>query len=156
MRPKPSPILFSVFSVALLLVALVALPAHADPASSAPDEAVAALTRQAEDWNRGDLQAFTAVYADDAVFLSPSGVHRGRGEVLARYQNRYPDRAAMGRLSFEVIETRVSGDASLVTLAARWHLAYPEDGDREDASGLTLLVLRRDPEGWKILQDASM
>lgn len=125
-------------------------------ASDAADRAVAALTRQAEDWNRGDLESFTSVYADDAVFLSPSGVHRGRDEVLARYRKRYPDRAAMGTLSFEVIETRQSDDASLVTLAARWHLAYPENADREDASGLTLLVLRRDPDGWKIVQDASM
>jgi len=125
-------------------------------ASDAADQAVAALTRQAADWNRGDLEAFTAVYAEDAVFLSTSGVHRGRAEVLARYQRRYPDRAAMGRLSFEVIETRVSDDASLVTLAAHWHLAYPENGEREDATGLTLLVLRRDPNGWQIVQDASM
>lgn len=144
------------FSVPLLLIALVALPAHADPTSTPRDEVVATLTRQAEDWNRGDLEAFTAVYADDAVFLSPSGVHRGRAEVLARYQRRYPDRAAMGRLSFEVIETRVSDDASLVTLAAHWHLAYPQEGEREAASGLTLLVLRRDPNGWQIVQDASM
>ena len=138
------------------LALLSTLPLPADPVSATREEAVAALTRQAEDWNRGDLESFTAVYADDAVFLSPSGVHRGRDEVLARYRKRYPDRAAMGELSFEVIETRVSGDASLVTLAARWHLAYPDDGDREDASGLTLLVLRRDADGWNIVQDASM
>lgn len=153
MRHKPSPILLP---VTLSLVVLAGLSPQAGAAPSAQDDAVAALTRQAEDWNRGDLEAFTAVYADDAVFLAPSGVHRGRAEVLARYLNRYPDRAAMGTLSFEVIETRESGDGSLVTLAARWHLAYPEESDREDASGLTLLVLRRDPEGWKILQDASM
>lgn len=140
---------------ALLVLSFLSAPALG-AASGAADQAIAALSRQAADWNRGDLEAFTAVYAENAVFLSPSGVHRGRGEVLARYRDRYPNRAAMGRLSFEVIETRVSDDASLVTLAARWHLAYPEDADREDASGLTLLVLRRDPVGWKIVQDASM
>ena len=136
----------------LLGLAPSSLRAETDPAA----EVVALLTRQAEDWNRGDLEAFTAVYAEDAVFLAPSGVHQGRAEVLARYKNRYPDRAAMGTLSFEVIETRVSADASMVTLAARWKLAYPGDGDREDASGLTLLVLQKGADGWKIAQDASM
>lgn len=136
----------------LLVLAAPLLGAESDAAA----EVVALLTRQAEDWNRGDLEAFTAVYAEDAVFLAPSGVHQGRAEVLARYRNRYPDRAAMGTLSFEVIETRVSADASMVTLAARWKLAYPGDSDREDASGLTLLVLQHGPEGWKIAQDASM
>ena len=142
--------------VPALLVLFLLSASALGAASDAADQAVATLTRQAADWNRGDLEAFTAVYAEDAVFLSTSGVHRGRAEVLARYQRRYPDRAAMGHLSFEVIETRVSDDASLVTLAARWHLAYPQDGEREDASGLTLLVLRRDPAGWQIVQDASM
>jgi len=143
-----------------LVPALLVLSLFAGPSlgaeSDAAGEVIALLTRQAEDWNRGDLEAFTTVYADDAAFLAPSGVHRGRAEVLARYQRRYPDRAAMGTLSFEVIETRVSADASMVTLAARWKLGYPPDADREDASGLTLVVLRRGPDGWKIVQDASM
>lgn len=149
----------ALFALGLALVAPT-LPALAQPGGDA-DEVIALLRRQADDWNRGDLAAFTAVYADDAVFLSPSGVHRGRTEVLARYRDRYPDRKAMGRLSFEVIETRVSADGSMVTLAAHWHLDYPEDADRENASGLTLLALRR-TEGtdtsfpWKIVQDASM
>jgi hypothetical protein len=40
-----------------------------------------------------------------------------------------------------------------LTITARWSLAYP---DREPATGLTLLVLRPGPEGWRIVQDASM
>jgi len=143
----------------LVLVPLISLalpPALAAAGSEAAEEVIAVLTRQAEDWNRGDLEAFTAVYAEDATLLAPSGVYQGRTEVLARYKKRYPDRAAMGRLSFEILETRASGDASLVTLAAHWKLGYPEDGDREDATGLTLLVLRHGADGWRILQDASM
>ncbi len=40
-----------------------------------------------------------------------------------------------------------------VSVAARWRLSYP---DREDASGLTLLVLHRQGDRWFIVQDASM
>jgi len=129
-------------------------------------EVAALLDEQAAAWNRGDLEAFCSVYAEDAVFVSPSGLTRGRRAVLERYRAKYPDSAAMGTLSFEVVETRtasgtefsVLGDARPsavhgVSVVARWRLAY---ADREPASGLTLLVLRRAREGWVIAQDASM
>ncbi|HLA78464.1 MAG TPA: SgcJ/EcaC family oxidoreductase [Vicinamibacteria bacterium] len=128
--------------------------------------AVAALlTTQAEAWTTGDLHAFCAVYADDALFISPSGQTRGRQAVLERYRKRYPDRAAMGTLTLEVIEMRplsgvevtpqgdaVPGHVHGLSVAARWTLRYPE---KETATGLTLLVLRRDGKAWRIVQDAS-
>lgn len=122
------------------------------------------LGDQADAWNRGDLAAFTAVYADDASFLSPSGVTRGRREVLERYRKRYPDRAAMGELTLEVIEVRPlgfcgagrDGEVCAASAAARWSLHYPEGSGHEDASGLTLLVFLRQTAGWRIVQDASL
>lgn len=143
-------------ALAPLLLALAAVPAFAQPAAAedAGAEVRAVLERQVEAWNRGDVETFTSFYAENAVFVSPSGVHRGRDEVLARYRRRYPDRAAMGQLGFEVLDLRVTARA--VSLAASWHLAYPEGG-REDASGHTLLVLLpREGGGWEIAQDASM
>lgn len=124
------------------------------------------IETQTEAWNRGDLDAFTAAYAEDAAFLSPTGLTRGRGEVLARYRKRYPDGKAMGRLRLEPIEMRpaVGTEFTLVggakpsrvhgvSVAARWELTYP---DKEPASGLTLIVFRRGRDGWEIVQDASM
>jgi hypothetical protein len=43
-----------------------------------------------------------------------------------------------------------------VSLVARWKLSYPAGGERKTAEGLTLLVLRRTPTSWEIVQDASM
>ncbi|MBZ0103214.1 MAG: nuclear transport factor 2 family protein [Thermoanaerobaculia bacterium] len=114
-------------------------------------EVTALLAAQAAAWSRGDLDAFCSIYAEDTLFLSPSGLTRGRAEVLARYRQRYPDAAAMGRLTLEVLEVRPGSDQAGV--AARWTLAYP---DRPELSGLTLLVLARHAEaGWQIVQDAS-
>lgn len=126
----------------------------------------ALLRKQAEAWNQGDLEAFCAVYAEDAAFLSPTGLTRGRAQVLARYRQRYPDRKALGTLSFEFLETRLAkgieysafGDALAsrvhgVSVVARWTLAYP---DKAPATGLTLLVLHRRSDGWEIIEDASM
>ncbi|HZM16237.1 MAG TPA: SgcJ/EcaC family oxidoreductase [Candidatus Krumholzibacteria bacterium] len=125
------------------------------------------LETSAAAWNRGDLEAFCADYAEDALFIAPSGVTRGRQAVLERYKKKYADHAAMGTLSFELVEIRLSAgmEASVLgsarparvqsaSVVARWSLAYP---DKPTATGLTLLVLRPLGGGrWEILQDASM
>lgn len=127
-----------------LALILLAAPANADAVK-------AMITTQAEAWNRGDLPAFCSVYADDAVFVSPNGVTKGRQAVLERYQKRYPDKKAMGTLSFEFVETREQKDG--VSVIAKWMLAYP---DKPTASGHTLLVLHKKGDKWFIVQDASM
>lgn len=134
--------------------------------AKALDEIGKLIQTQVAAWNRGDLDAFTAAYAEDAAFLSPTGLTRGRSEVLARYRKRYPDGKAMGKLRLEPIEMRPAVGTELtlvggakpsrvhgVSVAARWELTYP---DKEPASGLTLIVFRRSRDGWEIVQDASM
>jgi peptidoglycan/xylan/chitin deacetylase (PgdA/CDA1 family) len=124
------------------------------------------LTEQAEAWSRGDLDAFCSVYADDAVFVSTSGLTRGRQEILDRYRRRYPDRGAMGTLHLEVVEFNPAAgvEESMLgearpsaihgaSVVARWTLSYP---DREALTGLTLLAMRREGERWIIVHDASM
>jgi uncharacterized protein (TIGR02246 family) len=147
---------------ALLLAASVA-GAAASPAPPKPDRAgnvrkavAAVLERQTQAWNRGDLEAFVSEYAEDAAFVSPTGLTRGRQAVLDRYRKRYPDKAAMGTLALEIVETRLVPDdegARSASIVARWTLAYP---DKPKAEGLTLLVLHRRGGGWAIVQDASM
>ncbi len=121
--------------------------------------AAAVLQRQTEAWNRGDLEAFCSVYDEDATYLSPSGLVRGRAAVLERYRKRYPDRAAMGTLRLDVQEARAAsaleaaGGAQGVSIVARWRLKY---SDKPEATGLTLLMLRPRGDGqWQIVQDAS-
>ena len=142
---------------AALVVQAAALRAGEATAPQQPGDEEAqvrqVLAAQIDAWNRGDLVAFCAVYADDATFLSPSGVSNGRDLVLERYQKHYPDKAAMGTLALEVLEVRIQPGASTASIAARWSLAYP---DKPVASGLTLLVLHRKDATWQIVQDASM
>jgi len=140
-------------------------------AAEARTEIAAVLQTQAAAWNRGDLEAFCAVYAPDAAFASPTGLIRGRDAVLARYRAKYPDAAARGTLTFAIEETQlasgleltpfdaaVPGDVHGASVLARWTLTY---GGKPPATGLTLIVLRPRPgaaEGqprWEILQDAS-
>jgi len=130
--------------------------ARAQPAPDSRAEVLALVEQSARDWTRGDIEAFCAVYADDALFISPTGITRGRQAVLDRYRQRYPSPAAIGALSFEVLEARVApgqGPARVVSVTARWRLTYPE---KPEASGLTLIVWHRTPAGWRLVQDASM
>ncbi len=125
------------------------------------------LVEQAGAWSRGDLEAFCSVYAEDTAFVSPTGLTRGRQQVLERYRKRYPGWDAMGRLELEILELRLAtgiessafGDRRLsgvhgASVVARWSLSYP---DRDELTGLTLLVLSKNGAGeWRIVQDASM
>lgn len=124
------------------------------------------LEEQSAAWSRGDLEGFCSAYREDVRFISPSGMFTGRDEVLARYRKRYPDAAAMGELTLEIIEIRplvgtevtLLGDAvpSRVhgaSVVARWRLDYL---DRDVLSGLTLLVLQHANGRWWIVEDASM
>lgn len=124
------------------------------------------LREQSEAWNRGDLEAFCAVYVDDAVFVTPKGITRGRQAVLDRYRTSYPTREAMGTLTLDPVEIREAwgfepnplGDAQPsrvhgLSLVAHWKL---QKADGTEASGLTLLVFHRQAGKWLIVQDASM
>lgn len=134
--------------------------------TEAREQVAALLTRQAAAWTRGDLEAFCSAYAEDAAFVAPSGLTRGRQHVFERYRGRYPGRETMGALAFELLETRTAwgtevsllGDAvpsrvHAVSVVARWTLRRP---GQPDATGLTLLVLRPVGQGWQIVQDASL
>jgi uncharacterized protein (TIGR02246 family) len=145
------------FLRALAAGAVVAAAFAAPVSGGGAEDAVAVLERQVRAWNRGDLAAFCEVYAEDATFLSPSGITRGRQAVLDRYRKRYPDESAMGALTLDPIETRPvatphEGPLSALSIAARWTLAYP---DKPAATGLTLVVLHRVGARWLIVQDAS-
>ena len=139
---------------------------HEREAEQTRDDIGKLIAEQVEAWNRGDLAAFTSVYADDAAFVSPSGMARGRQAVLDRYTARYPDRAAMGTLRLDLDEIRplwgmeitpgndaVPGRIHGASAVGRWTLSYP---DKEPATGRTLLVLTRAGNRWTIVQDASM
>src|SRR3981081_4880143 len=66
------------------------------------------LTDQTLAWNHGDLDAFMQTYwkNDSLMFIGKSGVTHGWQQTLDNYKNGYPDTAAMGKLSFEIIQVK--------------------------------------------------
>ena len=147
--------LFAAAGMALLAVGfgtlqrpLLSKPADAHDADRAAINAV--LQRQQAAWNRGDVDAFLVGYwqSPELTFSGSNGVSRGWDGVLARYKKNYPDRSAMGGLTFSDLEFRFLGsDAALVL--GKWHLKR----DMGDIGGVFTLVWQKFPEGWKIIHD---
>lgn len=66
------------------------------------------LDRQTADWNRGDVERFMKGYweNDSLMFVGKSGVTYGWTNTLNNYKKGYPDTAAMGKLSFDIIKVK--------------------------------------------------
>ena len=116
-----------------------------------PESAVRALLdAQQTAWNEGKVDTCLDGYwkSDALTFAGSQGIIRGFAGVQERYRKSYPDRQAMGRLSFSELEFRALGlDAALVL--GHWHLTR----DKGDIGGVFSLVFQRFPEGWRIIHD---
>src|SRR6266516_2492411 len=102
-------------------------------------------------WNRGDLVTFVTDYEDspETTFIGNEVVRGGTNAILGRYRRRYPNREAMGTLTFSEIAVRPLS-AGLALASGKYSLKRTAAGGG-DASGRFTLVLRKTPEGWKII-----
>lgn len=119
----------------------------------AQDDVTAALQKQSEAWNRGNLEEFMTTYLDspDITFTGRAGVTRGYKPVLERYRKNYGTPEAMGTLRYSELGVRLLGpDAALVL--GRFDLTRTQAGGG-NASGRFTLVLRKTAAGWKIIHD---
>ena len=135
-----------------VLFALALAMPFAAPAQEPSAAILDLLTRQAADWNRGDLDAFASGYKNspDILFLG-STVQHGYAGMLAGYKAHYPTRAAMGTLTFSQRAVQPL-DERFATATGHFHLQRTAR-DGSNADGYFLLVLEKTAEGWKIVRD---
>ena len=110
------------------------------------------LDRQVADWNKGDLDGFLSGYwnSPNVVFQSGGQRHVGWSAMRERYRSRYQALGkAMGQLEFSRLEIETLGPDSMLA-RGDWRLTMP-DGTKP--GGLFTLILRRFPDGWKIVHD---
>lgn len=153
----------------LVLLAVTGAGCQSQPQETAPgrsqeasehvidqEEADVALRQllgdQQEAWNRGDLEGFMAGYAqtDTLRFASGGSVRTGWQEALDSYRSGYPDRAAMGELTFDDVDVQVM-TKEWALIFGRWTL----EREKDRPSGLfTLIAHRKGPSSeWKIVHD---
>jgi len=109
------------------------------------------LKIQAACWNTGDIEGFMETYwKNEAMTFSSGGsTFVGWQAALDRYRKNYPQEK-MGQLTFEAGPlTMLAPDAAL--LLGKYSL----DRNGEVSGGNFSLVLRRFPEGWRIIHDHS-
>ena len=110
------------------------------------------LDRQTADWNRGDVAAFMNGYweNDSLMFIGKSGVTYGWTNTLNNYKKGYPDTAAMGKLSFDIIKVkRISKKYYFVV--GKWFLKRSIG----DVGGHYNLLLEKINGQWVIIADHS-
>jgi ketosteroid isomerase-like protein len=123
-------------------------------ALEAAKEIRAVMDAQVAAWNRHDLNGFMAGYwkSPELTFFSGASTTKGWQPTLDRYRQRYQSNgAAMGRLEFSDMSVeQLCSDVAFVR--GQWQLTMP---DGKQPHGLFTLVLRKFPEGWRIVHDHS-
>jgi uncharacterized protein (TIGR02246 family) len=138
----------------LLLVLSSACAGTRTPVPEADADVRAVWTAQVEAWNRGDLEGFMAGYweSPDLVFFSNGTATRGWQATLDRYRSRYQaERKQMGTLDFPELDILTLGPEAAMA-RGRWRLKMP---DGTESSGMTSVIFRKLPEGWRIVHDHS-
>ena len=109
------------------------------------------LDDQVAAWNKGDLEGFMKGYwqSKDLTFLSGKDLTRGWDETLARYKKKYQaEGKEMGKLTFsEVAIQELAPNVALVT--GKWELTFSKD----TVGGRYTLIIKKLPDGWRIVHD---
>ena len=114
----------------------------------------ASMQLQVEAWNAGDLEKFMSTYwqNDSLMFIGKSGVTYGWVNTLNNYKKGYPDKDAMGTLSFEIIQVRRLS-VLYYYVTGKWHLARKEG--KGDLGGHYTLLFKKIKGNWVIISDHS-
>ena len=113
---------------------------------------VKVLVAQERDWNDGNLDGFLTGYkhSPQTTFLSGS-IQHGSDEMAAHYRTSYPNKDAMGNLSFSDLEPRIL-DEHYALITGRYHLERAKRFGG-NAGGIFSLVFEKTDAGWKIILD---
>jgi len=134
-------------AILLFTVPVVALAAPESDVKKTLDEQVAA-------WNRHDLAGYMSGYwkSDTLTFYSGGTITKGWQATLDRYKQRYQGEGKeMGTLEFRELTIEVLAPKAALA-RGRWHLAL---SDGKELQGLFTVVLKKLPEGWRIVHDHS-
>jgi hypothetical protein len=111
------------------------------------------LDAQSKSWNEGKIDQFMKGYwqSDSLMFIGSSGITYGYDATLKNYYKRYPDRDAMGQLTFTILKlNRISNDSYFVI--GKWFLMREKNGD---VGGHFTLLWKKIKGEWVIVADHS-
>lgn len=139
----------------LIALVLCACSARAQQVSPTDNEKLAIrhlLEAQVDAWNRHDLEGFMNGYrrSPDLTFFSGGNATQGWQTTLDHYRHRYQGKGQeMGKLDFYDLYVDLLG-RNAAFVRGHWQLAT-KSGKEE--GGLFTLVLKKFPQGWRIVHD---
>ena len=139
-----------VLCLAVLAFSGLGSRSNAKPDTSSEAQIRAILDLQTAAWNRGDIDTFMTGYwkSEETEFVGASGISRGWQAVLDRYRRNYPDRKAMGLLTFSKLEVHVVCPEAAFVIGE-----FQLDREKDHPAGIFTLNFRKFKEGWRIVAD---
>lgn len=109
------------------------------------------MNEQVKAWNNGDVDAFMKTYwqNDSLLFVSDPPTY-GWQTTLERYKKVYPDKAAMGKLDFNLMQLKQLSPEYYFVLG-QWHLTRTVG----DVGGYFTLLFKKINGKWLIVVDHS-
>lgn len=110
----------------------------------------AVMKAQEEAWSAGDLHAFMEGYwnNENLSFIGRKGVTRGWQQTLDNYISSYPNKNAMGKLRFDIIEMDLLSSQACYVIG-KYTLTRKED----QPSGYFNLIFKKIEGKWLICSD---
>jgi len=114
------------------------------------DAIKAVMSMQEKAWSAGNLEQFMTGYVNDEslTFIGSRGLSYGWETTLSNYKKGYPDKAAMGKLSFDVLELK-SLSPEFCYMIGKFYLKR----EAEDLSGYFTLLWQKIEGEWKVIAD---
>ena len=134
----------------LCFILMSAQSAHAQSGANWEQEIRSVLDKQAEAWNNGNIAGYMEGYwkSDSLLFTSGGKIQRGWKATLEKYKKSYNSREKMGVLKFSGLEFNLLSPES-AWIFGHWELTRVSD----HPNGVFTLIVRKFPDGWKIIHD---
>jgi len=145
------------FVVIFLVVIMVGLASCANKPSNIVDdntrkEIIDTMDMQSKCWSDGNIDCYMDGYwkSDSLMFIGKDGPVYGWENTLDRYKKTYPDKDAMGNLTFKLISIEPLGKEAIFVVGA-WKLIRATD----ELSGYYSLIWKKIDGKWVIVADHS-
>lgn len=134
-----------------LLLCFFAFISFAQPSEDKDFQAIrVAMGEQEQAWNQGNIDAFMEHYwkSEDLQFIGSRGPTYGWQTTLENYKKNYPDRDAMGKLRFDILNFNRRGK-KVISVLGKFTLERKND----QPSGYFLLIWQKIKGKWVIVAD---
>jgi hypothetical protein len=113
-------------NIIVVIIAYITISCNTNTISE-NDAIMEVMNAQEQAWSDGNLEDFMKGYwqSDSLMFVGKNGIKYGWKTTLDNYKKSYPDKAAMGKLEFDVIKLKVNGYSAF--MLGKWSLIREND-----------------------------